>query len=950
MKKIRFVFFCILILVNTILYADLLSTDELAKIHQEGVERFKDEERLFSNIKNNILSSADISAKEKEDMIFMLREDLMSKSRRIHAEYRQPFIDAVLKEVESDMPEGGRISQSLGSDIYLKDASGSYRVDANGDRILNSSHRGMMGDLDLGGNPDGIKKLDEVLNKYGISQTTQKVSIPNSNVAQMPGYADFKDIEITVNNEGDQLYNNMVHEDGTVSKSKIKASAHETQMYKAKLSPDGTLISAKEKIKLDAFSKETYVSVSMAENQAGKKLVETNDHIKKASKGLKASPQELLSSKGEDIFQGMNKGTLKAIDSAGVSDTQLDEIIKNQKLEMSVEEFKSKLKYSKEGHVAQGLGILDEQKMQKYQKVCSDITKTAHTNASTVASIEIAEIDNKIADLDELAKSAPDGAQKEAYERQAKMWREQQADSKLKIDATSQASGMKANSSVNKLQTVLDNGQKVLSAYGNISDGLEIYDTYSKIQSGKISQNEGAATIAAKAVDIGANIAIDSATSAATGAAATTMGSIATVGAPMIVTAVSVHYVSEATKEGLNMLAAFKNEEILNKIADAKMQEVANNFMSKAEESLKKGIKSGDMDDFMDAEELSWKLYDLYERTGDTALLDASNTIDKRSQTVQKFLEKKHGVSMFELEDKIKNYEEKVVEVKEIVEKIDEEVVKEEEGVFFDEDTQDSDLNSEMAFMQQLDNEKIMQERADDIAVNSELSAYQRNQSIARAELAEGMQQLQMGLIATKQAMDAQNSRYNQQIQANNNNYQRVVSQPMPTSVPNQVNRTNTVDNRKKNYDNFLKQNANLDTKKTLKPYIDYKYYEYSRCHFTASIGQPYGQCTVLIGRGGEYVTPEIASKLKSKNCGEPRNRSLFDSKQKEKEAYDRAVRNIQKEYQHDMSVARKMNSMSGGATSSNADYVQKKRDISLHNAKADYHSRAYEQLDRYCR
>lgn len=797
-----------------VLFAQEPSIEELAKLNFEGTKLFEQKEKTFYNRVGVIIKDSTLSDAQKERKVYLLRQLFMSDSRKIHAQYRQPFLDKVLEETNSKLNNDNKLKASLGSSVYKTDSNGNILTDSNGNKILNPKHRGMKGDLDLAGTDKAIKELEKTFEKYGIKPSTSPVKVSTGEY-KTANYTDFKNVEVTVNSNIKHIDTvNTVTDEKLAKNPNLKlTSEHQAQMYRASISPNGE-VSHNKKIELDAYSKETYVSVGMSDNQAGRKLVETNDHIKKAAYGLKADPKELLNAKGEDLFQGMNKGTLKAISSANVTDGQIEEILVKNQMDISVDEFKHSLNSVKSGQIAQGVGIVNETKMAKYQQACFDITETAKNNTSKVAMQELSEIDARIEELSDLYNNTPEGAEKEAYKRQMKMWTEQQIDSRLRISKTEEANAHKLGQTIissegvemSKLQKGLNIGQKTLNVASNLSDGYEIYDSYSKMKSGEITQNQATAKITEKVVDVGFGLAVDSAVTAATVTTTTsTLGAIATVGAPIIISSVAANYVGEATKEGLELLATYKNEEILNKIADAKMQETANAFMLKAEELLKEGIKTGDADKFMDADELSWRLYDLYQQTKDSALLDASVQIGERSGAVKDFLEQKHGVSIFKLKDKLaqnievqkpttsdvlldnepvisQQNEDLQIEQQKIQETtetndISSQPIQSDDGeiVFEDSSIQQTneddivfvDESNELAYLNSLEQAKNRQEYYNAQEVDAQQSDYIERDQAAREELRAGLQSMAQGLMAVKSQYDAQNRALDATVKAN---------------------------------------------------------------------------------------------------------------------------------------------------------------------------------------
>lgn len=711
-------------LITVILHANE-ATHQFAKDNQKGIELFKKAEKSFYDSVENIKSNKSLSVAKKERNIKLLRDGFMQTSREIHLTYRQPFLDAVLQETNEKLPKARGVQKTLGSDIYKQDKNGKVLLNADGSPKINTKHRGMSGDMDLGGDPQSIKELEKTMAKYGVKPTTKGVY----------NHLDFDSVEVTINNSGP-------HVDTVNNSAKPKKSLHQAQMYRASINPDGS-ISAKKNIKLNAYSKETYNFVAMSKNQAGASYVLTTDNTKKAIEGFKTPADTLLKPKSEAVFQGMNKGTLKSISSGKVTDEQLVKIIAKNRLAISVENFKEKLTMVKEGHIAAGVGITDKETMSKYQSACRDVTDEAASNASKVAKAEMDNVDKKIKELTDLAENTTDGAKKEAYKRQAKMWAEQNADSKLRIDSGVEANNAKLNAPTNT-QKVLTNVGDGLKVVGFANDGYEIYDTYAKYQEGKITKDKAISVIGGKSAGIATDVVIDTlAAKAAQGAATTAFGTISTLAAPILIGAATSYTVSKATEEGLALMAAYKNEKLLNNIADKQMKKTADKFTKEANGYLAKGIQDGDFNNFEAAQDLSWKLYDMYERTGDIGLLEASNKISQRSDNVVNFLEAEHGVSIYALKEKLAKEKPKEEEPKKKI-------------VFFGSGA------DEEAFRQNMQKEQQINTQRDNQRVNQSSFAQSQKSKQNRQQFRQDMQELSGSLQEVQSAMIVAQAQQNQ--------------------------------------------------------------------------------------------------------------------------------------------------------------------------------------------
>jgi len=623
------------------------STELLADRLLEGQKTFEILQQQRNSRITRIMNDGTLSSKGKQKAIRNLQEEFLKDSRKIHIKYREPFVQRIIQETNEQLPDANKIKRGLGSDIYLRDTTtGKVIKDAKGRKILNSKHRGWQGDLDLGGNSNAVEKLNKSFNRYGVNLS--------SNTMNAPGYKDFKEVEVTINVEGRM--------------DKPGSSTHLTQTQ------------------MDAFSKETYLSVGMKKNQAGKKLVETNDHVKKAIKGFNSDSAYLVSPKGEGALQGMSKGTLKSMDSGGVKHTQLNEILDGVGYKGGTDNFTKQLEDLKGGHLAPGVG-LDKKNAKAFQAACKKITQQAVENSKKVAVLEIKNKKIKIEELEKLANSTetPDHLAKK-YKKLSKYYQEEVADSKIKMEQSALANQEKLKGGdyntfyekksgktpkgaptiikkPNKPKTpridAIKKGLKpdLMSVAGYGMSAYFIYDTWQKRQAGEITQNEAAIEITGEVVDTGFGVVVDVGTaSVVTGAAVTgTIGTIAVMAAPIVVTAGTGYLVTDATKEGLKLVAALRNEDISTRIADAKMQEAVNTFKLEVDELMKIGVTTGDWRYFAKAEDIVSKLENMYAVTKDETIYQAISALFDQVDSVKTFLEDKYGVSIYAVKEKVEN-------------------------------------------------------------------------------------------------------------------------------------------------------------------------------------------------------------------------------------------------------------------------------------------------------
>ncbi|MBD3379573.1 MAG: hypothetical protein GF408_03820 [Candidatus Omnitrophica bacterium] len=644
LKKILSLSMAALLLVSspTVPFADTsgMSTRELA-LRAKQAEKIFNEQKALRNIElKKILQDDSLSRVERMRAVRDLQNTFRKKSRLLYAEYRLPFLERVLEETNATLPEGQKIKRTKGTDVYLRDGDGRIVRSPEGRPMLNPAHRGMDGgDLDLGGSPRAVEELSSNLEKYDVAVT--------SNTMDAPGYRDYGSVETTINIKG---------------QTDIPGSeAHHTQ------------------VQMDSFSKETYTSFAMAEDQPGRALVEVNDDIKKGIKGFNTDPQKLLRSYDGDMqeaMQGMNKAALKSIDSGNVTDAQLKKILKETGLKRDVKKFKQQLRAIKKGHLASEMG-LDEKNIRAYQEACRKTTEQALENAQKTAAAEMKAARGEIDELERLAESDDTPpAEREKYSKKAREMRHRLKDSEIRIEQSTLANREKLSGGnydtyyekkhgkTPASKTVPSPGKPGgISRIDAIKGGLKpdllsmagyglaaynVYDNMDRLEKGEITESDAAIGITKEVVDVGFGMVTDVASFAATGSiGAGAAGTVATIGVPLVVIGASSYFVGESVEEGLKTLNSFRNEEILEKISRSKTQESLNRLQIRAEELLKAGEATGDWRYFAEAEKIVETLERQYKLTGDTWYRDIADTVYKRIGDVRGRLEEKYGCSIY---------------------------------------------------------------------------------------------------------------------------------------------------------------------------------------------------------------------------------------------------------------------------------------------------------------
>ena len=291
----------------------LYSDKELLAAGNQYIEtstQWKFEQASHSNRMKRI-QSMNISDIKKESL---LRSELTRHTKRSHhyAGKRDQVQKILINETNA------RIKNSKGP------SSGKLKATA-GTKFGEVGHRGMYGDLDMGGGSNTANKVENVLQDMGLYDPKYK-NRSFLEVDSKAGTLEIKgDFELTINKEG--------------MKPRPGTEFHQI------------------KTEVDARNPETYVSESMktrsegklVKQQVGADYVEIQDHRKKASKGLVLDGDGLV--KNPKKMQGMAKGTNKTLEMGQVKDETLEKILRQNGIKESPVEFKRKLQGIKEGKI-----------------------------------------------------------------------------------------------------------------------------------------------------------------------------------------------------------------------------------------------------------------------------------------------------------------------------------------------------------------------------------------------------------------------------------------------------------------------------------------------------------------------------------------------------------------------------------------------------------------------
>lgn len=361
---------------------------------------------------------------DKETRQTLMQEahrDYVAKSRENVAKYREPMINA-MKDVANDR------TYTMRKDTALDDTLGTQLYDDRGS--LNQSHRGHVGDKDMGGGNVETKRFGKVAQELGFD-------VDDANADTL----DVNALEVTINR-------------GVGDYDKPGSSSHEA------------------KIRTMAENKETYVSVTMEADQPGKTAVQMQDHKLKAAEGRKlaeADPSSLLRADHQPKLQGYAKGTKKMMEDldkagAGFQDSEVNARLRQNGFDGDADDFRHKLTLLKEGVPPEAVGI-DATQMQAMAKTSNDLQDAAVDRANALARdqvrTETAAIDQQrkrlLAVEDKLgmtgvvtdAERAALAAERETLHRDITRRQERLMDSQVRLQATEDAANAKLGRETN---------------------------------------------------------------------------------------------------------------------------------------------------------------------------------------------------------------------------------------------------------------------------------------------------------------------------------------------------------------------------------------------------------------------------------------------------------------------------------------------------------------------
>ncbi|MCA9087095.1 MAG: hypothetical protein KDA90_00505, partial [Planctomycetaceae bacterium] len=346
-------------------------------------------------------------------------ERFMDASQRIDAQYRQPVIEKMIDVANlrvSEVVNTGTVPPPKPVDptrpplppekpsvVPGRENPSKLITPSSGTRPSQPGYRGGLGDTDAAGGVRAVDHLERIASEMGIKPTDAKTLFQVE-----PGY-------VTTDSEL-QL---TAHRSGRLDR--VGSNAWQTQ------------------IEADALKPETYLSVDMGRNQAGRSYVAVRDHQSKAQKGLSAPPVDLLPNAGQGVnlegaakLQGMAKGTLKALDTADLSEEALAALIRKNGIGESPAKVRNVLTALKGGAAIAPDGVgLHAENMGDFQNLCRDILDESVRTTKAQADEQIKSLTDE-RDRLERSRNSED-------RRRAQKIREELVDSKKRIQESERA-------------------------------------------------------------------------------------------------------------------------------------------------------------------------------------------------------------------------------------------------------------------------------------------------------------------------------------------------------------------------------------------------------------------------------------------------------------------------------------------------------------------------------
>lgn len=364
-----------------------------------------------------------LSQKQIEIKAEAVLETYRVESSKLVAKYRQPLMEHLQKKYPG-------LKDSVGTPLYAKDAKGNVVLDAQGRKVVHSDFRGWSGDHDMQGSATDVAKAKKYLNDNGFATT----GFGSKELKDLtPGDLSNKSLELTINlNPTNQSIKDLLKTEALSPEvhSQLEADLARSQLSDSMLKAGDTAHQTVASVA--ARGKETYVSVSMQNGQPGLKAVLVNDHLKKAVEGLGMGGEDLLDMNNRDAFQGMIKGTDKAVRDGQLDAAVIEATLKKHQLDMSAADYQGLMTKLKVKPYPQIYG-LDAAKMENLKNVNQELLDQSVTKTLKDAAVEVESHRKKVADLTAQINQATDPAEKQNLTAQREMLGREIVDTRVKL-------------------------------------------------------------------------------------------------------------------------------------------------------------------------------------------------------------------------------------------------------------------------------------------------------------------------------------------------------------------------------------------------------------------------------------------------------------------------------------------------------------------------------------
>lgn len=284
-----------------------------------------------------------LSAADRQRYARMMYEQYRQRSAANVALYREPLVQAIGAEAARRGGGQGHLQQTLGSSVLTADGE------------VSATHRGARGDTDMGGTAGRANEAARIASRLGFTPD-----------AGNPNYLDIKSLELTINYEtAGQSASGRGWTDTPGS------SAHEAMVRSA------------------ARADETYISIAMSDTQPAKKAVLIQDHLKKANHGRALDADALLSDRHQAGLQVYSKGALKAAETAGLGEVELQAVLARSGLDLGPQDYQRMLDNLKLGYPPDAVGLTPENAAQ-FKQATDALLDAADARSTELAREQLA--------------------------------------------------------------------------------------------------------------------------------------------------------------------------------------------------------------------------------------------------------------------------------------------------------------------------------------------------------------------------------------------------------------------------------------------------------------------------------------------------------------------------------------------------------------------------------